>query len=136
MFGRATSIVATGRFWVLDASTAYCTEVGALTKALQYLRSSLSCQTGHIYTDCLSVLQALVSPQCLDPRIVRIRELIRQISSARSHQVFHVPGHGGVFGNELTDFAALRACQIGLRRQAHLSVRKVKLRLRRALFVI
>ncbi|KAL3243025.1 hypothetical protein MRX96_020702 [Rhipicephalus microplus] len=38
-FGRATSIVATGRFRVLDASSAYCTEVVALKEALQYHRS-------------------------------------------------------------------------------------------------
>ncbi|KAL3218307.1 hypothetical protein MRX96_005962 [Rhipicephalus microplus] len=50
-FGIATSIVAAGRFRVLDALGAYCTE-------------------------------ALARPHCLDSRIVHIRELIAQISSA------------------------------------------------------
>ncbi|KAL3243074.1 hypothetical protein MRX96_020748 [Rhipicephalus microplus] len=36
-FGRGTSIIATGRFRVLDATSAYCTEVVALTEALQFL---------------------------------------------------------------------------------------------------
>ncbi|KAH7964294.1 hypothetical protein HPB51_027468 [Rhipicephalus microplus] len=129
-FGKGTSIAATGRFWVLDATSAYCTEVVALTEALQFLRTYNPDRPGYIYTDCLSVLQALANPQCLDPRIVHMRELIAEISLTRSFRISHVPGHKGIFGNELADFLAWRACRIGAVRQAHLSVRQVKSRLR------
>ncbi|KAL3196931.1 hypothetical protein MRX96_015011 [Rhipicephalus microplus] len=133
-FGRATSIVATGSFRVLDPSSAYCTEVVALTEALQYLRSYNSDRPGCVYADCLSVLQALVNPQCLDSHIVRMREIIVEMLLTRSFRVSHVPGHKGIFGNELANFLASRACRIGAVRQAHLSVRQVKSGLRHGLF--
>ncbi|KAL3252680.1 hypothetical protein MRX96_054828 [Rhipicephalus microplus] len=130
-FGRATSIVATGRFRVLDATSAYCTEVVAVTEALQFLRTYNPDRPGYIYIEWLSVLQALANPQCLDPHNVRMRELIAEISLTRSFRISNVPGHKEIFGNELADFLASRACRIGAVRQAHLSVRQVKSRLRR-----
>ncbi|KAL3243021.1 hypothetical protein MRX96_020698 [Rhipicephalus microplus] len=51
-----------------------------------------------------------------------MRDLIAEISLARSFRISHVPGQKGIFGNELADFLASQACRIGAVRQAHLSV--------------
>ncbi|KAH7963800.1 hypothetical protein HPB52_022910 [Rhipicephalus sanguineus] len=109
VFGRGTTIKAVGRYQVQGATSAYCTEIVAFTEALIYLRSSASRQPTFLYTDCLSVLQALASPHCLDPRVDRIRALMAQISASRHPQAFHVPGHRGLFGNEIADYLAARA---------------------------
>ncbi|XP_037508784.1 uncharacterized protein LOC119385413 [Rhipicephalus sanguineus] len=103
VFRRGTTIKAVGGYKVQGANSAYCTEIVAFTEALIYLRSSASRQPAFLYTDCLSVLQALASPHCLDPRVERIRALMARISASRHLQAFHVPGHRGLFGNEIAD---------------------------------
>ncbi|KAH7950746.1 hypothetical protein HPB52_000234 [Rhipicephalus sanguineus] len=121
-FGRGTTIQAVGRYRVQGATSAYSTELVAFTEALIYLRVH--------YTDCLSVLQAIASPHCLDPRVQSMRELMAQISASRQIQAFHVPGHRGLFGNEIADYLAERACRVGLVRTVPQSVRDVRARLR------
>lgn len=133
VFGRGTTIKAVGRYKVQGANSAYCTEIVAFTEALIYLRSSASRQPAFLYTDCLSVLQALVSPHCLDPRIERVRALMAQISASRHIQAFHVPGHRGLFGNEIADHLANRACRLGIVRTVLQSVRDIRARLRQAM---
>ncbi|XP_037508780.1 uncharacterized protein LOC119385408 [Rhipicephalus sanguineus] len=130
VFGRGTSIKAVGRYRVQGTTSAYATEIVAFTEALVYLRSSASRTPAFVYTDCLSVLQAIASPHCLDPRVERLRELMAQISALRALQAFHVPGHRGLFGNELADYLAERACRVGLVRTVPQSLRDVRARLR------
>ncbi|KAH7963864.1 hypothetical protein HPB52_023737 [Rhipicephalus sanguineus] len=130
VFGRGTSTKAVGRYRVYGATSAYAAELVAFTEALVYLRSSASRMPAFVYTDCLSVLQAIASPYCLDPRVNHLRELMAQISASRPLRAFHVPGHRGLFGNELADYLAERACRVGLVRTVPQSVRDVRERFR------
>ncbi|KAH7956990.1 hypothetical protein HPB52_014153 [Rhipicephalus sanguineus] len=74
--------------------------------------------------------KAIASPHCLDPRVEQLRELMTQISASRPLHAFHVPGHRGLFGSELADYLAERACRVGLVRTVPQSMRDVRERLR------
>ncbi|KAL1474085.1 hypothetical protein MTO96_038252 [Rhipicephalus appendiculatus] len=71
----------------------------------------------HIYTDG-SYSEALAgaalsSRKNTDPRIAAIKRTLRHIDPASPVRFFHVPGHAGVFGNEVADYIASRATRHG-----------------------
>ncbi|KAH7963919.1 hypothetical protein HPB52_023792 [Rhipicephalus sanguineus] len=89
-----------------------------------------------LYTDCLSLLQALASPRNAEPHVLGLRALLRRLSRSLPLHMFHVPGHTGVFGNEVADSLALRAAIHGHDRSLPLPLRAVRQQLRRELHVL
>lgn len=83
-----------------------------------------------VYTDCLSLLQALSTPKTLDAHVQTLKLLLRDISLRTTVLLFHIPGHSGVLGNELADFHAARAAQGGLLKRALLTSRGFRSMLR------
>ncbi|KAL3249903.1 hypothetical protein MRX96_055771 [Rhipicephalus microplus] len=84
-----------------------------------------------LYTDCLSLLQATSEYKTTDPRVRDVKALLKEISATTKITLYHVPGHSGLFGNELADFLAARAARLGDARQAPLTPRAVRSMLRR-----
>ncbi|XP_075530120.1 uncharacterized protein LOC142563452 [Dermacentor variabilis] len=115
VLGPRERIGAVGRFRVCAATSAYCAEVIAFAEALTYLCGHRQTGAVSLYTDCLSPLQALATPGSADPRIARIQTALGEVACLSEVRLYHVPGHCGVFGNELADFLASRAASgVGL----------------------
>ncbi|XP_050024671.1 uncharacterized protein [Dermacentor andersoni] len=106
-------IGALGRFRVHAATSAYCAEVLAFAEALAHVRGREGTGAVSIYADCLSLLQAVATPGSNDPRVTRIKTALVEIARSSEVRLHHVPGHCGVFGNELADFLASRAARNG-----------------------
>ncbi|KAL3221559.1 hypothetical protein MRX96_005051 [Rhipicephalus microplus] len=109
VLGPSERIGALGRYRVENATSAYCTEVLALIEALIYIKNKCSAATVRLYTDCLSLLQATSEYKTTDPRVRDVKALLKEISARTKITLYHVPGHSGLFGNELADFLAARA---------------------------
>ncbi|KAH7963909.1 hypothetical protein HPB52_023782 [Rhipicephalus sanguineus] len=124
-------IGAVGRYQVQDATSAYCAEITALTEALTHVKAHERNTTVRIYTDCLSALQAIADYRTYDPRILTLKTLVRDVSQVARLFLHHVPGHSGIFGNELPDFLASRAAQLGTPRRSLLTPYNVRSALRR-----
>ncbi|KAL3221563.1 hypothetical protein MRX96_005055 [Rhipicephalus microplus] len=118
VLGPSERIGAVGRYQVENATSAYCTEVIALIEALRYVKNKCSATTVTIYTDSLSLLQAISEYKTTDPRVRDVKALLNDISATTEITLYHVPGHSGLFGNELADFLAARAARLGDARQA------------------
>ncbi|KAH7963885.1 hypothetical protein HPB52_023758 [Rhipicephalus sanguineus] len=123
-------IGAVGRYKVEDATSAYCAEIVALTEALIHVQVHERNTIVNVYTDCLSALQSIAQCHTSDPRIRDIKTLIREISQSVTLMLYRVPGHSGIFGNELADFLATRTALIGTPRRVSLTPRAVKKLLR------
>ncbi|KAL3220663.1 hypothetical protein MRX96_029743 [Rhipicephalus microplus] len=130
VLGQSERIGAVGRYRVENATSAYCTEVIALIEALRYIKNKCSAATVRLYTDCLSLLQATSEYKTTDPRVRDVKALLNDISATTKIKLYHVPGHSGLFGNELADFLAARAARLGDVRQAPLTPRAVRSMLR------
>lgn len=126
VLGPRERIGAIGRYRVENATSAYCTEVIAVTEALKHLKNKCSAAGARLYTDCLSLLQALAQYKTTDPRVRDVKALLKEISLNTELTLYHVPGHSGLFGNELADFLAARAARLGDVRQAPTTPRAVR----------
>ncbi|KAL3242998.1 hypothetical protein MRX96_020677 [Rhipicephalus microplus] len=131
VLGPSERIGAVGRYRVENATSAYCTEVIALIEALIYIKNKCSAATVRLYTDCLSLLQATSEYKTTDPRVRDVKALLKEVSARTKITLYHVPGHSGLFGNELADFLAARAARLGDARQAPITPRAVRSMLRR-----
>ncbi|KAH7963803.1 hypothetical protein HPB52_022913 [Rhipicephalus sanguineus] len=98
-----------GRFRLTRTTSAYTTEVVAFHAALLHALTATYTLPLALYTDCLSLLQAFTSPCNAEQHVLTIRALLRRLSISVPLRVFHVPGHAGVFGNDVADFLAQRA---------------------------
>ncbi|KAH6941057.1 hypothetical protein HPB50_012755 [Hyalomma asiaticum] len=85
-------IEAAERFKVLGATSAYCVELVAFSEAIAYVCRNRSSSPTYIYTDCLSLLQALKNPDSLDPRIDTIRRKICRAVRTQDVSWPHGPG--------------------------------------------
>ncbi|KAH7944439.1 hypothetical protein HPB52_019659 [Rhipicephalus sanguineus] len=108
------SIIRVGRYRLLHATSAYAAEVVAFMEALRHVLEVRYTSRVAIYTDCLSVLQAITSPQNVEPHVMEIRQLLNNIRRRPPIHLCHVPGHSGVFGNEVADHLSQRATRVGL----------------------
>ncbi|KAH7963897.1 hypothetical protein HPB52_023770 [Rhipicephalus sanguineus] len=104
-----TRVLGVGRFRLTRATSAYSAEVVAFREAVLYALSAHYTLPVAFYTDCLSLLQALASQRNVEPHVLDLRVLLRRLSCSVPLHIFHVPGHSGVFGNEVADFLAQRA---------------------------
>ncbi|KAH6940801.1 hypothetical protein HPB50_006876 [Hyalomma asiaticum] len=69
ILGPRERIGAIGRYRVENATSAYCTEIIALIEAFRHLKTTCSAANARIYTDCLSLLQAIAQYSTTDPRV-------------------------------------------------------------------
>jgi ribonuclease HI len=94
------------------AFSSFSAEIIAILKVLEYLDGQ---DKGNfiIYTDCLSVLQSLSSPeQRSNPLIFKVLDSFHHlISSGFTIKFCWVPSHVGIKGNELVDKAAKSASE-------------------------
>ncbi|KAH7963892.1 hypothetical protein HPB52_023765 [Rhipicephalus sanguineus] len=114
IFAPPDRVLAVGRYRLLRATSAYSAEVVAFREALRHLIAARYFESVALYTDCLSLLQALASPRNAEPHVLEIRALVRKLSRTAHVYLYHVPGHAGVFGNEVADFIAERAAHRGI----------------------
>ncbi|XP_054921174.2 uncharacterized protein [Dermacentor andersoni] len=126
VLGPGDRIGAVGHFRVHAATSAYCAEVIAFAEALAYVRGREGTGEVSIYTDCVSLLQAVATPGSTDLRIVQIKTAFGEIARLSEVRLHHVPGHCGVFGNELADFLASRGARNGFDRKAPLPFKSVR----------
>ncbi|KAH7942836.1 hypothetical protein HPB52_001690 [Rhipicephalus sanguineus] len=130
------SIMRVGRFRLLAASSAYAAEVVAFIEALRHVLEARYTTRVAMYTDCLSLLQALASPHNVEPHVVEIRQLLNTIRRRSPVHLYHVPGHSGVFGNEVADHLSQRATRVGLLRRLPSPFRAVRRQFRQELLVL
>ncbi|KAH7963900.1 hypothetical protein HPB52_023773 [Rhipicephalus sanguineus] len=124
VFGWPDKILGAGRFRLSRATSAFSAEVVAFREALR-----------HLLTARYSA-PALASPRNAEPHILEIRALIRNLSRNVRVYVYQVPGHSGIFGNEVADYMAERAVRAGLQRSLPHPFRAVRSQLRRELLVL
>ncbi|KAH7973233.1 hypothetical protein HPB52_023191 [Rhipicephalus sanguineus] len=136
IFASPDRVLAVGRYRLLRASSAYSAEVIAFREALRHLIAARYLEPVTLYTDCLSLLQALASLRNVEPHVLDIRALIRKLSRDVHVYIYHVPGYAGVFGNEVADFIAERAAHRGTDISLPLPFRAVRSQLRRELLVL
>ncbi|XP_037509457.1 uncharacterized protein LOC119386192 [Rhipicephalus sanguineus] len=130
------SIMRVGRFRLLHATSAYAAEVVALIEALRHVLEARYTIRVAIYTDCLSVLQALASPQNVEPHVMEIRQLLTTIRRRSPVHLYHVPAHSGVFGNEIADYLSQRATRVGLLRRLPSPFRAIRRQFRQELLTL
>ncbi|KAH7963872.1 hypothetical protein HPB52_023745 [Rhipicephalus sanguineus] len=120
-FGHDGRVFSVGRFRLNRATSAYTAEVVTFQEAIHHALAACYTLLIAFYTDCLSLLQALASPRNSEPHVLFIRELLRRISRRVPLHVLHVPGHAGIFGNEVADVLATRASSVGLEQRSRSS---------------
>ncbi|KAH7963853.1 hypothetical protein HPB52_023726 [Rhipicephalus sanguineus] len=130
------SIMRVGRFRLLHATSAYAAEVVAFIEALRHVLEARYTIRVAIYTDCLSVLQALASPRNVETHVMEIRQLLSAICRRSPVHLYHVPGHSGVFGNEIADHLSQRATRVGLQRRLPSPFRAIRRQFRQELLAL
>ncbi|KAL3183340.1 hypothetical protein MRX96_000314 [Rhipicephalus microplus] len=105
--------------------SAFCAEAVVLAEALTWLKAHPPTQDVFVYTDCLSLPQAISSRTNTDHPIVEMQHTIVNIALKANVHLYHVPGHSGVLGNEVAHFIASRAARRGLLRTNKWSWRNV-----------
>ncbi|KAH7951367.1 hypothetical protein HPB52_008247 [Rhipicephalus sanguineus] len=128
IFAPLDRVLAVGRYRLLRATSAY--------SALRHLIAARYLEPVALYTDCLSLLQALASPRNVEPHVLEIRALVRKLSREVHVYLYHVPVHAGAFGNEVADFIAEWAAHRGIEVSLPLPFRAVRSQLRRELLVL
>ncbi|KAH7968811.1 hypothetical protein HPB52_011471 [Rhipicephalus sanguineus] len=136
VFANPTRVLGVGRFKLTRATSAYTAEVVAFREAVLHALSARYTLPVAFYTGCLSLLQALASQHNAAPHVLDLRVLLRRLSRSVPLHVFHIPGHSGVFGNEVADFLAQRAAVHGHVRSLPLPFRAVRQQLRRETLVL
>ncbi|KAH7963888.1 hypothetical protein HPB52_023761 [Rhipicephalus sanguineus] len=136
IFAPPDRVLAVGRYRLLRATSAYSAEVVAFREALRHLIAARYFEPVALYTDCLTLLQALASPRNVEPHVLEIRAVVRKLSRAVHVYLHHAPDHAGVFGNEVADFIAERAAHRGIEVSLPLPFRAVRSQLRRELLVL
>ncbi|KAH7962429.1 hypothetical protein HPB52_016030 [Rhipicephalus sanguineus] len=136
IFALPDRVLAVGRYRLLRTTSAYSAEVIAFREALKHVIAARYLEPVALYTDCLSLLQALASPRKAEPHVLEIRVLIRKLSRYVQVYVYHVTGHAAVFGNQVADFIAERAARRGAEISLPFPFRAVRNQLRRELLVL
>ncbi|KAH7962652.1 hypothetical protein HPB52_017319 [Rhipicephalus sanguineus] len=131
-----TRVLGVRRFKLTRATSAYTAEVVAFREAVLHALSVRYTLPVAFYTDCRSLLQALASQRNAEPHVLDLRVLLRRLSRSVPLHVFDVPGHSGVFGNEVADFLAQRAAIHGHDRSLPLPFRAVRQQLRRETLIL
>lgn len=99
----------TQRFRVLPPTTSYGAEAIALHRLFLYLNINQPSCPVFIYSDCLSLCFALGDPFKPPETVHEIQTSYKSLASSVPVSLFHVPGHSGVWGNELADLVATSA---------------------------
>lgn len=109
MFDTSRRIIAVGRFRMEGATDSYSAEIVTFAEAVVCISGLGGMGPVCFHTGSLSLLMALGSLTTSDARVARIKQALTILSERRSVSLFHVPGHSGIVGNELTDVVASRA---------------------------
>ena len=89
-----------------DACSSFTAEVEAINKALTYVKVS-SRKSFVIFSDSMSVLQAIESQESKNPLVNRVFQTCQEISSNGKYIAFcWIPSHRDITGNEHADRAA------------------------------
>lgn len=126
------SVVAVRRYRLITPTTSFDAEAIALTKLLEFLHATLPSPVHnlpspvHIYSDSLSILMALDNPFNQSSVIHKLKLDILSLTNTMPVHLCHVPGHSGVWGNELADIVATSAATRGEDVRGRLSKRMVR----------
>lgn len=123
------SITAVRRYRLVTPTSSFDVEALALNKLLQFLLDNPPSSPVHIYTDSLSVLTALDNPFNQSTVVHQLKIAILSLANVVSVHLYHVPGHSGVWGNELADMVAASAATRGEDARGKLSKRMMRSRL-------
>ncbi|GBL97214.1 hypothetical protein AVEN_84924-1 [Araneus ventricosus] len=110
-----------------DEASVYQAEISGFTLALSFVQRILYWDTVRIFTDSLSLLQALESAQTIDPAIWQLKATLREKKQNRAISLHWVKAHVGTAGNEMADLVAKHATtkaqpdQILLRSLTHIN---------------
>ena len=93
---------------LMDDSSVFNAELEGVLSAIKYIKKK-KISRSVIYTDSLSVIQALQSKTFMNPNIVHIFNLLRKLP-LQAHVIFAwIPSHVGISGNEKADELAKTA---------------------------
>ena len=89
-----------------DGCSIFTVEVKAIYKALKYVKVS-SVERFVIFSDCMSVLQAIENQESKNPLVNRVLQTCQETLSHGKFTTFcWIPSHKGITGNEDADRAA------------------------------
>ncbi|GBM11529.1 Retrovirus-related Pol polyprotein from type-1 retrotransposable element R1 [Araneus ventricosus] len=92
-----------------DHASVFQAESQGLRMALMYVDTLSSWDSIRIYSDSLSLLQALASPTPGDAQVWNLKTLCKVARDSRNITLHWVKAHVGTLGNEKADFYAKRA---------------------------
>lgn len=93
-----------------EGNTVFQAELMAINKALEWTVQYRSHDQVHLYSDSMSVLEALTDPTNRDPTIIKTKSLYhKSLSDNKVTKLHWVKAHVGIEGNERADEAAKEA---------------------------
>ncbi|GBN08386.1 hypothetical protein AVEN_84215-1 [Araneus ventricosus] len=89
-----------------DEASVYQAEIAGFTLAVTFVYTILYWDKVRIFTDSLSLLQALASVMTVDPAIWQLKAQLWEIAKHRTFSLHWVKAHVGTAGNEMADLLA------------------------------
>ncbi|MES9951106.1 MAG: reverse transcriptase domain-containing protein [Candidatus Thiodiazotropha sp.] len=97
-----------------DGASIFTAEAKAIDLALEYIENSTSNSKFIIFSDSLSVLQALNHSSSKNPQIQSLLEKHHEISDLKQILFCWLPSHVGIYGNEIADRKAKESLHLNM----------------------